>query len=62
MAQYVNKGWGSSTPGPGPPALTFKDGDNMDEYDPSHSRSAAMTKWTGKKQPEDEAKVNAKAA
>jgi hypothetical protein len=62
-SKYVNKGWGSTTPGPGPPALTFKnEAGDLDEYDHSHSRSAAMEKWTGKKQPEDEAKVNAKKA
>jgi len=62
LAQYVNKGWGSSTPGPGPPALTFKDGDKIDEYDPSHSRSAAHEKWSGEKQPEEPAKKAAKDA
>ena len=58
----MNKGWGSTTPGPGPPALTFKDGDKMDEYDPSHSRSAAHEKWSGEKQPEEPAKKAAKDA
>ena len=40
QTDYVNKGWGSSTPGPGIKPVTFQDGPCTHTYDHSHSVSA----------------------